>query len=59
MAVKCVNRCHTPDSDETTLRISLDAKARVKWGEFDQGGKTRVKTFANDHDFGADSLVLL
>jgi hypothetical protein len=39
------------------LRISLDAKARVKLGEFERGGKTRVRTFANDHDFGEDSLV--
>ena len=39
------------------MRISLDAKARVKLGEFDRGGKTRVRTFANDHDFGEDSLV--
>jgi hypothetical protein len=45
------------DSEETTLRISLDAKARVKLGEFDRGGKTRVKTFANDHDFAEDTLV--
>jgi hypothetical protein len=45
------------DEDETTLRLSLDAKARVKLGEFDRGGKTRVKTFANDHDFGEDTLV--
>ncbi len=45
------------DADETTLRISLDAKARVKLGEFDRGGKTRVKTFANDHDFAEDTLV--
>ena len=45
------------DSEETTLRISLDAKARVKLGEFDRGGKTRVKTFANEHDFAEDTLV--
>ncbi len=45
------------DESETTLRISLDAKARVKLGEFERGGKTRVKTWANDHDFGEDSLV--
>ncbi len=45
------------DADETTLRISLDGKARVKLGEFDRGGKTRVKTFANDHDFGENTLV--
>ena len=45
------------DSEETTLRISLDAKARVKLGEFDRGGQSRVKTLANDHDFSQDSLV--
>ncbi len=45
------------DADETSLRISLDAKARVKLGEFDRGGQTRVRTFANDHDFASDSLV--
>ncbi len=45
------------DEDETTLRLSLDAKARVKLGEFDRGGQTRVKTFANDHDFAKDTLV--
>ena len=42
------------DQEETTLRLSLDAKARVKLGEFDRGGKTRVKTLANDHDFAED-----
>lgn len=45
------------DEEETSLRLSLDAKARVKLGEFDRGGKTRVKTFANDHDFTEDTLV--
>ncbi len=45
------------DVDETSLRLSLDAKARVKLGEFDRGGKTRVKKFANDHDFAEDTLV--
>tara|TARA_B110000091_G_scaffold214245_1_gene266591 strand:+ start:623 stop:1276 length:654 start_codon:yes stop_codon:yes gene_type:complete len=33
------------------LRISLDAKATVKIGEFDRGGRNRVFTKANDHDF--------
>ena len=45
------------DAEGTSLRLSLDAKARVKLGEFDRGGKTRVKTFANDHDFAEDTLV--
>lgn len=28
------------DNDPTTLRLSLDAKAKVKIGDFDRGGKT-------------------
>ena len=39
------------DDDSTTLRISIDAKVGIKIGEFDRGGKTRVKTVAYDHDF--------
>lgn len=39
------------DSDPTTLRLSLDAKATVKIGPFSRGGKSRVPTFACDHDF--------
>jgi len=34
------------DEDPKTLRISLDGKVGVKVGEFDRGGKTRVKTEA-------------
>lgn len=33
------------------MRVSLDAKAKVKIGEFDRGGRNRVFTKANDHDF--------
>ncbi len=39
------------DNDPKTLRISMDAKAGIKVGEFDRGGKTRVDTVAYDHDF--------
>ncbi len=47
-----VNRINQQaDDDSTTLRISLDAKAGIKIGEFDRGGKTRTKTVAYDHDF--------
>ena len=45
------------DTDETVLRLSLDAKAVVKLGEFDRGGKTRVDTVAFDHDFNANGTV--
>lgn len=40
------------DADGSSLRISLDAKASVKLGEFDRGGKSRVPTVAWDHDMG-------
>lgn len=36
---------------DTTLRVSLDAKATVVIGPFSRGGHTRVGTQAADHDF--------
>jgi Rhodopirellula transposase DDE domain len=49
---KEVNRINQQaDDDQTTLRISIDAKVGIKVGEFDRGGKTRVNTVALDHDF--------
>ena len=39
------------EQDETTLRISLDAKATVLIGPFSRRGKTRVIVRAADHDF--------
>jgi len=39
------------ESDLTTLRLSLDAKATVKVGPFSRGGKNRVDTESCDHDF--------
>lgn len=39
------------DTDEQTLRISMDAKATLKIGPFGRGGKNRVLTKAADHDF--------
>jgi transposase len=45
------------DTDEQTLRISLDAKAPVKVGPFARGGKSRVPTKAADHDFQPTATV--
>ena len=45
------------DSDPTTLRISMDAKATVKVGDFSRGGKKRVPVKAADHDFKAKAKV--
>jgi len=38
-------------------RISLDAKDKVKLGEFSRGGKSRKETKASDHDFGVDCVT--
>jgi hypothetical protein len=43
--------------DETTLRLSLDAKARVKVGPFSRRGRSRVRVAAADHDFTPDTTV--
>jgi hypothetical protein len=39
------------------LRISLDAKASVKVGDFSRGGKKRVRVKAADHDFKPSASV--
>ena len=35
----------------------MDAKVAVKVGEFDRGGKTRVKTICEDHDFDSQAKI--
>jgi len=45
------------DADPQTLRVSMDAKVSLNVGEFDQGGKTRVPTFALDHHFDATTTL--
>jgi len=45
------------DADPTCLRLSLDAKARVKIGSFDRGGKSRTPTESEDHDFHPKTTV--
>jgi hypothetical protein len=45
------------DTNPSTLRISVDAKATVKLGPFDRGGKTRVCTTACDHDFATQTVT--
>ena len=41
------------DETETVLRVSMDAKARVKIGTFSRGGTSRIEVKADDHDFKA------
>jgi transposase len=39
------------------MRISMDAKASVKVGDFSRGGKKRVRVKAADHDFKPSATV--
>ncbi len=39
------------------MRISMDAKATVKVGDFSRGGKKRVPVKAADHDFHPKASV--
>lgn len=45
------------DKDESVLRVSMDAKASVKVGEFSRNGVSRVATQALDHDFKPDAQL--
>lgn len=46
------------DEASDTLRISMDAKARVKIGPFSRGGKSRVQVKAADHDFEPKETII-
>jgi Rhodopirellula transposase DDE domain len=41
------------------LRLSIDAKATVKVGDYSRGGKNRVQVQAADHDFHPSEVVTL
>ena len=45
------------DKDETVLRLSWDAKATVKIGDFARGGKNRLERKGSDHDFKAEGIL--
>jgi len=45
------------EGKDTVLRMSLDAKATVKVGEFSRNGKSRVQRRGLDHDFQADEKI--
>jgi Rhodopirellula transposase DDE domain len=45
------------ETDTTVLRISMDAKATVRVGDFSRGGKKRVRVKAADHDFKPSARV--
>jgi hypothetical protein len=53
--LKAVNKA--ADESTTVLRMSWDAKATVKLGEFSRGGKNRLPRQAGDHDFQPDGIL--
>jgi len=44
--------------DDQLLRLSIDAKARVKVGPFSRGGYSRARVEALDHDFAPSEVVV-
>lgn len=45
------------EDDDTVLRISIDAKATVKIGNYSRNGKSRNGRKALDHDFKGDTIT--
>lgn len=45
------------DQSPDTLRLSMDAKARINIGPFSRGGKSRVSVAAADHDFNPEATL--
>lgn len=47
------------ETDDSThsLRLSIDAKAKVNIGPFSRGGKSRQGEEASDHDFGPEKIL--
>lgn len=43
--------------DDSVVRLSIDAKDRVKIGNFSRGGHSRVRKKACDHDFGDEFVT--
>lgn len=53
--LRVINRA--ADEAETVLRLSWDAKATVKIGDFARGGKNRLKRKGADHDFKPEGVL--
>lgn len=45
------------DADATVLRLSLDAKASVRVGDYSRGGRSRLIVKAADHDFQPEAKL--
>lgn len=46
------------DEDESVLRLSLDAKAAIRVGDYSRGGLTRIVVRALDHDFNPKEKMI-
>lgn len=44
-------------NSDDTVRLSINAKDRVKVGNFSRGGKNKKETKTYDHDFGYDFIT--
>jgi transposase len=56
--IKCKNKIS--DEQETSLRISIDSKAKVKIGDFSRNGKSRMKKVVKglDHDYNCNVKLI-
>lgn len=45
------------DETEGVVRLSIDAKAKIKVGSFSRGGKSRQGVTGSDHDFGSKETL--
>lgn len=53
-----LNKVHKmAEKDDSIVRWSMDAKDKVKIGNFSRGGKSRVEVNSLDHDFGDDYAI--
>jgi transposase len=58
LSLKKIKQINTEaDSRIDVLRLSMDAKERVKIGEFSRQGKSYAKIKALDHDFGNEHIT--
>lgn len=48
----------TPGELGKVIRLSMDAKANVKLGDYSRGGETRGDNKANDHDMGCEEKYI-
>ena len=59
-SLKKINQINeAADNCSNVLRLSMDAKDRVKIGNFSRGGSSYANVTANDHDFGIEYVIFV